>query len=438
VLKRGVRIRAVEPDSPAHRAGLVPGDEIVAINGHPVPDELALRFHLADAGDVELELIDARGRESRIVAEFDDDAGFGVEVEDFRTRTCNNACLFCFINQLPPGVRQSLQIKDDDFRLSFLHGNYITLTNLADRDLDRIIEQALSPIFVSVHATDPGLRTRIMGRKKVDDLAGKLRKLIDGGVRIHAQVVLMPEINDGMHLERTVFDLYGWHPGVDSVAIVPLGLSEYRAAEADLVPVTPEFCRRIIAQVTPWQDSFRKETGRGFAYLGDEFYIQGGAPIPAAEMYDEFAQIEDGIGMVRSFLDEFDGHLKRRRKRLSSLRGTLATGTLFYPFLRDCAQAFNRKLGSALEVVAVPNRFMGRNITVAGLLAGRDFLEALSGQALGDFVIVPNESVSQGEGIFVDDLSPADLSQLLHTRVIPSGRSMGEFFRLLGSRLLDC
>ncbi|MGA2260273.1 MAG: DUF512 domain-containing protein, partial [Acidobacteriota bacterium] len=343
--KRGIRIREVEPESPAQMAGLSAGDEILTLNGHPIPDELALKFYLAEEEVVELEVVKADGSEAIAEADLTDGRSLGVEVEDFRTRICNNACLFCFINQLPPGARQSLRIKDDDYRLSFLHGNYITLTNLPEKELDRIIEQALSPLYVSVHATDPELRTRIMGRRKEDDLAGKLRKLIGGGIRINAQIVLMPRVNDGEHLLKTVFDLYSYYPGVNSVAIVPLGLSDYGAPKGSLNPVTPDFCLEVIHQVTPWQRQFRRDTGRGFAYLADEFYIQGGMPIPDAGSYDELDQIEDGVGMVRRFLDEFASHLRRRRKRRHGVQGTLATGKLFYPFLRDCIEQFNRKLG---------------------------------------------------------------------------------------------
>lgn len=429
--RRGIRICKVDPGSSAQVAGLSPGDEILAVNGHPVPDELALRFRLAEES-LELEVLKAGGRKERIEADLTDGRSFGVEVEDFRTRTCNNACPFCFINQLPPDVRGSLKIKDDDYRLSFLHGNYITLTNLSGDELDRIIEQALTPLYVSVHATDPQLRTRIMGRRKVDDLAGKLRKLVGGGIRIHAQVVLMPLVNDGEHLSRTIFDLYSYFPGVNSVAIVPLGLSNYGPARDRFTPVTPRFCCEVIRQVAPWQRQFRRETGRGFAYLADEFYIQGGVPIPGTGYYDDFAQIEDGIGMVRHFLNEFASHLGRGHRLRPRLQGTMATGRLFYSFLQECAARLNRKLGSHLTVVEVENRFMGRDITVAGLVAGRDFVEALAGRPLGDFVVIPNDAVSQVEGVFVDDMSPADLARRLGRPVFSSGRTMRDFFELLG------
>ncbi|MBP1600335.1 MAG: FeS-binding protein, partial [Acidobacteria bacterium] len=222
----GLRILGVDPGSAAENLGLAAGDEILSVNGHPTPDELALRFYLAEE-DLVLEVRKAGGATVHLRAGDRHGGTLGVEVEEFQTRTCANSCMFCFINQLPPGVRASLRVRDDDYRLSFLHGNYITLTNLPEKELDRIVEQRLSPLYVSVHATEEDLRTRILGRKKADDLAGKIRKLTDGGIRLHTQVVLMPGINDGGHLERTVFDLYRYYPGVDSVAIVPLGLSDH-------------------------------------------------------------------------------------------------------------------------------------------------------------------------------------------------------------------
>jgi len=433
VTRRGIKIRAVDPDSPAHAAGLVPGDEILGVNGHDVHDELGLKFYLAEE-HVVLEICREGGK--RVRAECDLAAGstFGIELEDFRTRTCNNDCMFCFIKQLPVGARPSLLVRDDDYRLSFLHGNYITLSNLSDRDLDRIIEQALSPLYVSVHATDPELRTRILGRKKTDNFIAKMKKLIEGGIRIHAQVVLMPGINDSGHLAQTVADLYGSYPGVNSVAIVPLGLSDHGEVRHELIPVTSDYCRQTVAQVTPWQQRFRRERGHGFVYLADEFYIQGGLPIPDADSYDDFGQIEDGVGMVRRFLDEFNAHLARWSKPRPRLYGTLVTGELFYPFLRDCTERLNGKLGAHFQIAAVTNRFLGKGITVAGLLAGGDIAETLAGRTLGECVIIPNEAISQVEGVFVDDMSPSGLSALIGKPVIPSGRSMREFFHVACNR----
>jgi putative radical SAM enzyme (TIGR03279 family) len=315
-----------------------------------------------------------------------------------------------------------------------LHGNYVTLTNLSAKDLDRIIEQRLSPLYVSVHTTDSGLRTRILGRKKADDLEGKLKMLTEGGIRLHAQIVLIPGINDGKHLEKTLFDLYRLYPGVQSVAIVPLGLSGHGTPKDRFAPVTPEFSRRLIRQVIHWQEVFRRQTGRTFAYLGDEFYIQGGESVPGKPYYDDFAQIEDGVGMARVFLDDFETELRRRKRSNMSLRGTLVTGRLFYPLLCECIERFNRRFVSALNVCRTENRFMGRRITVAGLLSGRDILRAIKGRDSGDFIIIPSEAISRTEGVLVDDLSLSDLSERLGKPVYPGGRTVSEFFRLLWRR----
>jgi putative radical SAM enzyme (TIGR03279 family) len=428
--KRGIRLLEVESGSVAEEIGLMPGDEILAINDHELPDELALRFHLSEE-IVNLCVLRQNGEEEHFELNLSDGTGLGVKVEDFQTKTCQNSCLFCFIDQLPPGVRPALQLKDDDYRLSFLHGNYITLTNLPEKQLDRIIEQRLSPLYVSVHATDPELRARILGRKKPDDLLRKIRKLTDGNIRIHCQIVIMPGINDGKNLEKTVFDLFGFYPGVESVAIVPLGLSSHGTPRERLKPVTPLFCLDVVRQVAPWQDQFRAKIGKTFAYLADEFYLQGGEELPGSAYYDDFAQIEDGIGMVRSFLDEFEIEFARRRKRPHPIRGTIITGTLFFETLRKNMDRFNEKFGTRLQVMAVENKFMGKSITVAGLLGGRDLAAALAGRETGNFIVVPSEAISRTDGIFLDDMSLQSLSERIGSPVYPGGKTVHDFFRLL-------
>ncbi len=432
--KRAIRILEVGAASRAREIGLAPGDQILTLNGREVPDELALRFYLSGE-NIELCVQHPDGTKECFVTDLPEGADLGITVEEFRTRTCNNSCIFCFIDQLPPCVRPALKVKDDDYRLSFLHGNYITLTNLSGKELDRILEQRLSPLYVSIHATDPQLRALILGRKKADDLEGKLLKLARGGIRLHAQIVLMPGINDDGHLEKTVFDLFRLYPSVQSVAIVPVGLSGHGRPSMRLSPVTPDFCRKVIRRVFPWQKEFRKRTGMAFAYLADEFYMRGGEEIPPSEHYGEFAQIEDGVGMVRAFLDEFEAELSRRKRPAVALHGTLVTGRLFYPTLQACMERFNRRFGARVRVCRAVNRFMGRGITVAGLLAGRDILHALHGKETGNFVIIPQEAVSRGEGVLIDDLSVPDLSERLGKPVYPSGRTVRDFFDLLLKRL---
>ena len=428
--QKGIKILEVERDSIAEGIGLAPGDTILEADGHTITDELALRFYLADE-TIDLLIRRPDGIEEHLEADVSDGATLGIKVEEFRTRTCNNACLFCFVDQLPPGVRPTLRIKDDDFRLSFLHGNYITLTNLNTRDISRIIEQRLSPLYVSVHATDPDLRMRILGSKNADDLSGKIKRLVKHRIRLHAQIVLMPGINDGEHLEKTIANLYSFYPGVQSIAVVPLGLSDYGSPKDRLKPVTPAFCRKTIRQVAKWQERCRRQAGETFVHLGDEFYIQGGVEIPETARYDDFAQIEDGVGMVRAFLDEFETEWKHRKKSLLGLHGTLITGKLFYPTLQDAINRFNQKFGSRLQVCAVKNRFMGKNITVAGLLAGRDILKTLRRIESGDFIVIPFDAISRTGGILLDDLSLEDLSESIGKPVLSSGQSVREFFNLM-------
>jgi putative radical SAM enzyme (TIGR03279 family) len=427
---RGIKILEVESGSAAKEIGLEPGDQILAINGREVPDELALRFYQSEE-QIDLIVRHTNGTIGHFEIGLSDKFDLGIKVEEFQTRTCNNACLFCFIDQLPPGVRSSLRVKDDDYRLSFLHGNYITLTNLSEWDLNRIIEQRLSPLFVSVHATDPRLRKKILGRKNADQLERKLRKLIRGGIRLHAQIVLIPGVNDGKNLEKTVFDLYDLYPGIQSVAIVPIGLSDYGIAKDRFTPITPEYSRSLIRSALRWQNHFRVKIGRTFAYLADEFFIQGGVEIPEVSYYDEFAQIEDGIGMVRDFLDEFQKELNRRRRARIFAPGTLATGRLFFPILKRCMEQFNRKYGSCFQICKIENRFLGKNITVAGLLAGKDILASLRRKKLGNFLIIPNEALSRRDNILLDDLTLGDLSERLGIPVYAGGRNMRDFFKLL-------
>jgi putative radical SAM enzyme (TIGR03279 family) len=428
---RGVRILDVARGSAAASAGLRPGDRILAVDGHETPDELALRFHLAGEA-AELCVVTPGGDRRLLAIDLETHPFPGLTLEEFETRTCQNACLFCFVDQLPPGARPALCVKDDDYRLSFLHGNYVTLTNTTRRDLDRIVEERLSPLYVSVHASDPLLRARILGRRRPDDLFGKMRRLLRGGIRIHAQIVLMPGINDGARLEQTVSALYALHPGVRSVAIVPVGLSDHGAARARLRGVTPGYARALIAEVSGWQERFYARTGSAFAFLADEFYLQAEAPVPESGHYGDFAQIEDGIGMVRTFLDDFEDALARRRPPAPPLRGTLVTGSLFFPVLERCIGRWNRRCGMKLRVLGAENRHLGSRITVAGLLAGRDILEALAGRDPGDWVIVPGEALSVPDGKLLDDLTLRDLSARLGRPVYSGGRRVRDFFRLLG------
>ena len=427
----GIKILEVVPDSAADRIGLEPGDRLLTINGHEITDELALRFYLNAEERAVLCWRRSGGKERRGKINIDEAVDPGVIVEEFSTRRCTNACIFCFVDQLPPEARPALRVKDDDYRLSFLYGNYVTLTNVTEKDIDRIIEQRLSPLYVSVHATDPELRARVLGRKKVDNLEKKLARLVRGGVRIHAQIVLMPGINDGAQLEKTVMDLYRLHPGVESVAIVPLGLSDYAPRGNGLRPATPAFSRALIRRVNKWRQDFINRSQSAFVFPADEFYLLAGEAIPESDYYEDFAQIEDGVGMVRLFLDDFEAAAARRRKPLTDLRGTLVTGGLFFPVLERYVEELNRQTGAKLAVCAAENRFLGKRVTVAGLLSGGDILAALRGGDSGGFVVIPGEALAFDNRLLLDGLTLNDLSRELGLPVYSGGRSAGEFFKTL-------
>lgn len=420
-----VRVLGVEPGSLADRIGLSAGDEILEVNGEPVLDVIDLQFRLAAFG----ERMSLRMRDRVVEFVRDEWEGIGAEFEPIEPLVCDNDCVFCFVHQNPGSTRRSLRIKDEDYRLSFLFGNYLTLTNVGEAEIGRIIEQRLSPLYVSVHATEPGLRTRMLGNDGYDGLDRKLDRLTRAGIQLHCQVVLCPGWNDGAQLDRTIADLARRYPGVQSVAVVPVGLTDHRQGLPPIEPVTPAYARRVIRSVGATQDRFLRDWDTPFVFLGDEFYILAGVPIPPADHYREFPQIENGVGMVRTFLDDFDRALADSASRLSGrrLRGTVATGRLFHPFLEGCLG----RLGLDLPSVAVESRFWGSGINVAGLLTGSDFVDALKGNTHGDFVVLPSESMIGEDGLFLDDMTLAGIQAQLDVRVVPSGYTVAEFIETL-------
>ena len=431
-----LKIVSVEPGSAAEEAGISVHDEILSVNGRPVRDAIDLRFHTSeDRFSLQLKKAGASQQELWDLDLELNGENLGLEVEDFRTKGCNNKCIFCFVDQLPPGSRKALLFKDDDFRLSFLHGNYITLTNLRSAEVDRIVEQRLSPLYVSVHATNLEVRNRMLGRTGDGAFWEKLERLVQGGIRLHTQVVLCPTYNDGPILDQTIADLYRYHPGVASVSIVPLGLSAHRRSMDGLVAVTPEFCADVIDQVTHHQKGLRRESGVTFAYLADEFYLMASRPIPDADHYDGFPLTEDGIGMVRRFAEDFQRNLQRTRSssRFDRVHGTVVTSLLFQAELTRHIDALNERSGSRLEVLPVENDFLGRTITVAGLLAGRDIVEKARCHSGDGCLIVPSEAVSNASRLFVDGLGLKEVADQVGREVVESGLTVDAFFDLLKS-----
>ena len=420
-----LRVLAVDPGSMAERIGLQPNDTILELNGKPLLDPVDFQFQAATIGR-RLSIKTQRGVHTFVRREWE---SFGLEFEPIEPLTCENNCVFCFVHQNPARVRPSLHIKDEDYRLSFLFGNYLTLTNVDEAELQRIIDQRLSPLYVSVHATEPSLRARMLGNPEYDGFLEKVGRLVEAGITVHGQVVLCPDWNDGEHLERTVADMAKLYPGVGSLAVVPVGLTSHRKNLPNLKAFTPAIARQTITHVSAIQRKLKKKLGTPFVFLGDEIYIMATEPLPPMSHYRDFPQIENGVGMVRTFLKQFDA---ATRKKVPSGRqcGTVCTGKVFYPYLKDSVQ----RLGMDLKVVPVESQFWGPGIGVAGLLTGSDFVSALRGKVHGDFVVLPSESMIGDDYLFLDDLKLADVERELGVEVLPSGYSAGDFVERMRAR----
>jgi putative radical SAM enzyme (TIGR03279 family) len=412
-----LRVVSVEPGSLAERIGLKAGHEIHELNGKPLLDVIDFQFNAAAIG----RRTTITTQEKKITFVRREWETFGLEFEAIEPLTCKNQCVFCFVHQNPKNVRRSLHIKDEDYRLSFLFGNYLTLTNVNEDEMWRIIDQRLSPLYISVHATEPELRTVMLGNSEYDGLMEKIARLIGAGIQLHCQVVLCPGLNDGNHLDRTIDDLLKFHPGVASLAIVPVGLTDHRKNLPELTPFNPAYARDLIARLTPVQRKLKRRIGTPFAFLGDEIYIMAGHELPPSSHYADFPQIENGVGMVRTFLTQFNAAL--RKKSTGRARGTVCTGKVFYPYLKECVE----RLGMDLKTVAVESRFWGSGIGVAGLLTGSDFVSALKGNVHGDFVVLPSESMVGDDYLFLDDLTLKDVERELGVEVIPSGYDARDF-----------
>src|ERR1043165_2955736 len=407
IRRRGITITDVAPDSIGAELALESGDRVMRVNGRVVRDYLDFRYQTAGETEIVIDVRKGSGEDWELNIERDEAEDLGLSFEQIVPRQCANECIFCFCKGNPETARPSLFVRDEDVRLSFLYGNYTTLTSITEDEMRRVIEQRLTPQYVSVHATDLGVRAYLLG---VDhqraDITDKMQRLIEAGIDIHAQVVLCPTINDGEVLRRTINDLAEMYPQVRSVAIVPLGLTRY-LDDPRLTPVTPEFCRRTIDEVSEIQKELRERLGKTFAFLGDEIYLKAGRAIPSRKHYGDYPQIEDGIGMVRSFADDLDRAMRQletgaasRPQNFQTISGTIMTGTLFAPVLDRMIRRLNEKFGTALRVMAVANEYFGGDVSVAGLLTGGDFA-AMRASVEGDFAIIPRVSLKSDEPIFL-------------------------------------
>ncbi len=432
-------IAEIAPGSLADQLGLLPGDRIVTVNGRRIEDALDFQF-LGDADDVTLEV--HRGEDMFFCeVELDDDDAWGITFADPTfdgIYLCENACPFCFVKQMPKGMRKSLYVMDDDFRYSMLYGSFITLTNLTEDDWRRIEEQHISPINVSVHSTDPELRSVLVGNPKGALIMEHLARLERMGIDYNTQLVLCPGINDGPELDRTITELLTTGPHLLSIAGVPVGISRFgkerqskrlrasrpcnRALPGALVEIrrhTPEEAEGVIDQAERWQEQFRRERGRTFFYLGDEFYLMTGRPIPSTSHYDGFPQVEDGIGITRLFINDAERIIKRGvREPVDGLSAAIACGTLIEPTMRRLVEGVNERTGSRLRVIPIVNSFLGPEINVSGLLTGGLIQDAFSDERSGDPIFISQNMISKRTGTFLDDLTVKELEAGLGRSVI--------------------
>lgn len=434
---RPALISKVIPDSIAAEIGFDAGDSIIAINGQKPRDLIDYQFLCADEF-LELEVSDAKGKTHKLEVEkeYDEDLGLEFETALFDGLIqCNNRCPFCFIDQQPPGKRETLYLKDDDYRLSFLYGSYLTLTNLTQKEWDRIEQMRLSPLYVSVHATEPEVRIRLLKNLRAGKILEQIKWFKERRLQIHAQVVVCPGINDGEHLERTLLDLAKFHtgniPAVASVAVVPVGLTRFRPAEDELIAVTPEKAREVIEQVQKIQvllskgkdgEKTKKKSSKSRCiWLADEWFLIAGLDLPIASDYQDYPQIGNGVGSIRQFIQQFETAFAQLQPQQVNPQRKLiwVVGNAVEKAFEPIAHQLNQIPGLEVKMVALSSRYWGQNITVTGLLTGQDLLEALQGEDLGDGILLPSVMLKQGEPRFLDDMTLFELASLLKTEIFP-------------------
>lgn len=434
-----VKITSVDQNSRAERAGILAGDILLSINGREVHDVLDYRFFLTDR---HITLTLSRGGEEYEVTlrkQQYDDIGLGFETPLMdKKHSCENKCIFCFIDQLPKGMRETLYFKDDDSRLSFLHGNYITLTNLHDSDIDRIIEMHISPVNISVHTTNPDLRVKMMHNKRAGEVLSYMRRLADANISLCGQIVLCKGINDGDELSRSMEELSTLFPAMQSVSIVPAGLTRFRDKLYPLEPFTPEESLAVIEQVDAFAEKCVEKYGQRIFFCSDEFYLKAGLPLPDEDYYEGYPQIENGVGMLTSMRTEFDCEitfLDEYLEKYSTLHNvprkvSIATGVAAYDSIKAMAVQLEARVeGLDIQVHRIVNHFFGEDITVAGLLTGTDISEQLEGLDLGDILLFPENALRSGGDVFLDDMTPERLSEILHTPVSPAPNDGAGFIR---------
>ncbi len=421
-----VKVCSVNPHSRAEKTGVRAGDILLKINGNEIEDVLDYRFYLADTHIVLECLRDGNPFEVSILKGEYDDIGLEFETPLMdKKHSCKNGCVFCFIDQLPKGMRESLYFKDDDARLSFLHGNYITLTNLKDKDIDRIIKMHISPVNVSVHTTNPELRVKMMKNKRAGEVLSYLDRLAAANIRICAQIVLCKGLNDGAELDRSMRDLAEFAPALSGVSVVPAGLTRFRDGLYPLEAFSPEEALAVIEQVNAFGKKRLEMHGTRLFYCADEFYLKAGLPIPEADYYEEYAQIENGVGMLRSLEDEFQDELAyieelgEEAYPIGERTVSVATGVAAYGTISRLAALLEAKTPHLhIHVYKIVNRFFGESITVTGLLTGKDIAEQLADKPLGEVLLLSSDTLRADGDLFLCGMTPKDLSETLHTPLV--------------------
>lgn len=413
-------ISSVAPGSIAQEMGIEPGDRLLEVNGKSPEDVFDYRY-LMNEEEILVLIRKANGEEweLEIEKEYEDDLGIEFEnglMDDYRS--CRNKCIFCFIDQLPKGMRSTLYFKDDDSRLSFLQGNYLTLTNMSEHDIDRIIQYKLSPINISFQTMNPKLRCKMLHNRFAGEIFDKVKRLKDAGIIMNGQIVLCRGVNDGAELERSIRELTAYMPQLESVSVVPVGLTRYRDGLYPLEPFTKEDACEVLDLIHGWQEKLYKEWGNHFIHAGDEWYILAERPIPEEKTYDGYLQLENGVGMVRLLEEEVAQTLAGMTGDDRKIHRTIATGELAAPFLRKHVDAVQKKYPNVdIQVLAIKNEFFGGKITVAGLITGTDLISQLKGKDLGDRLLLTNHMLKSGEPVFLDDVTVDDVQNALQIKV---------------------
>ncbi len=414
-------ISYVEPGSLAEEAGIEAGDTLLTINGHEFHDILEYRYLISET-EVELEVLKQDGMVERVILENDyEDIGIEFRCSLIDTvQSCKNKCIFCFIDQLPPGMRETVYFKDDDTRLSFLQGNYVTLTNLTDEEIDRLIAMRVSPINISVHTTNPDLRIRMLKNPNAAKIYDIMKKFAANDIYMNCQIVLCPGYNDAEELDRTIRDMEALFPYVSSCSVVPVGLTRYREGLAEIKPFDSKMSLSAVRQIEEHQRRLKKKFGINMVYIADEFYINAKLPIPKAEEYDGFPQIENGVGLIASMQEEFDSAIELLKDKKYNRRVAIATGEISYSFIKSLADRIVAKCeGLSVCVYPVKNEFFGGGVNVSGLVTGSDIIRTLSGEPKYDELLIPDSMLRDGEDIFLDNITLTELEEKLGIKITP-------------------